>query len=96
MLFFLMKLFVTADSMSDVLPSLRVTHCLKMMQVYTSTRLHSSRMRTVRVLTVSLSMLCSGGVPGPGGVYLVWGSVPGPRGLYLVWGVYLVLGVYLV
>ena len=44
------------------------------------TRMHSSRMRTARVLTVSLSMLCGGGggVPGPG--------VPGPRGVYLVQG----------
>ena len=70
------------------------------------TRLHSSRMRTARVLTVSPSMLCTGGctwslggVPGPGGVYLLWGvylvpgqctwsqgSVPGPRGVYLVPG----------
>ena len=34
-----------------------------------------------------------GGVPGPGGRYLVpEGGVPGPRGC-LVWGVYLVLGV---
>ena len=59
-------------------------------------------MHSARVLTVSLSMLCSGGapeggVPGPGGVYLVpgggWGGgvpgpgdVPGPRGVYLVPG----------
>ena len=51
------------------------------------TRMHSSRMRTARVLTVSLSMLCGGGctwsrggVPGQG-VYLVLGGVPGPRGV---------------
>ena len=31
------------------------------------TRLHSSRMRTARSLTVSPSMLCWGGVAGPGG-----------------------------
>ena len=36
-------------------------------------------MRTARVLTVSHSMLCTGGV------YLVWG-VPGPGGVYLVPG----------
>ena len=66
------------------------------------TRLHSSRMRTARTLTVSPSMLCSGGVPGPGvylvpgslGVYLVLGGVPGPGGctwsggcVCLLWGV---------
>ena len=56
------------------------------------TRLHSSRMHTAHVLTVSPSMLCAeGGVPGPGGkqgVYLVLGGVylvcgggvPGPGG----------------
>ena len=39
------------------------------------TRLHSSRMRTGRVLTVSPSMLCTGGgVSAPGGVYLVPGG----------------------
>ena len=37
------------------------------------TRLHSSRMRTARALTVSPSMLCAGGVP-PGGV-LLWGGL---------------------
>ena len=31
------------------------------------TRLHSSRMRTARLLTISPSMLCSGGVPASGG-----------------------------
>ena len=51
------------------------------------TRLHSIRMRTARVLTVSPSMLCTGGVPGPGGVcswwgmYLVLGGVPGRGGV---------------
>ena len=61
------------------------------------TRMHSSRMRTARVLTVSLSMLCGGGctwsrggVPGQG-VYLVLGGVPGPRGVCCQ-GVYLVPG----
>ena len=57
------------------------------------TRLHSSRMRTAHVLTVSHSMLCTrgvylvpGGVPDPRGctwsrgVDLVQGGVPGPRG----------------
>ena len=32
------------------------------------TRLHSSRMRTARALTISPSMLCTGGCPLPGGV----------------------------
>ena len=41
--------------------------------------MHSSRMRTARMLTVSPSMLCTGGV------YLLWGGVTGLRG-YLVWG----------
>ena len=44
-----------------------------------TTRMHSSRMRTVRS-----SGRISGGVPGPGGVYLVRGGVPG-RGC-LLWG----------
>ena len=48
------------------------------------TRMHSSRMRTGRSLTVCCSLLPGGGVPGPGGC-LVWGSawsrgVPSPRG----------------
>ena len=59
-----------------------------------STRLHSSRKRTARVLTVSPSILCTGGV------YLVPGGVSGPRGVCTwsrggctcSWGVYLVLG----
>ena len=67
-------------------------------------KLHSSRMRTAHVLTVSPSMLMPEGVPGPRGVYLVLEGVPGSRGVYLVlggvpgpggvpgWGVYLVLG----
>ena len=59
--------------------------------------MHSSRMRTGRLLSVF------GGVPGPEGVYLVptgvpgLGGVPGPGGVYPVWGVGVpVLGVYLV
>ena len=54
-----------------------------------STRVHSIRMRTARLLPVSPNMHCSGGVPCPGG-YLV-------LGVYLIWGApgqgYLVLGV---
>ena len=80
----------TRNTCTDVL--------LKNEQQYTTnyiiTRMHSSRMRTARALTVSASMLCAGGVPGPGG------CVPGPGGGYLVpgwvctWsqGVYLVWG----
>ena len=60
---------------------------------YKETRLHSSRMHTARLLTVSPSLHCTGGglvrgdvcsrgVPGPGGVCfggcLLWG-VPGPQ-----------------
>ena len=66
------------------------------------TRMHSSRMRTGRSLTGVCSRggvpgpggmyLVPGGVPGPGGVYLVWGGVPGPRGGTWFRGVYLVLG----
>ena len=63
---------------------------------YFITRMHSSRMRTVR----SSGRISGGGVPGPGG-YLVpggctwsWeGGVPGPRrGCTWSWGVYLVPG----
>ena len=52
------------------------------------TRLHSSRMRTARSLTISPSMFCSrGGVPGPGGCLVPGGAcsggvgVPGPEGV---------------
>ena len=51
--------------------------------------MHSSRMRTARLLPVSPSMHCSlgvylvpGDVPGRGGrVYLVPGGIPAPRGV---------------
>ena len=60
------------------------------------TRLHSSRMRTARALTVSPSILCAGGVPVLG-VYLVPGGVPGLGGclllgVFLVWGEVSALG----
>ena len=42
-------------------------------------RLHSSRMHTTHVLTVSPSMPCTRGMPGPGGMCLLWG-VPAPGG----------------
>ena len=72
-----------------------------------TTRMHSSGMRTARLLPVSPSMHCSGGctcwgcVPGPGGctcwgVYLVPGGVPGPGGVYLPGGCTWSGGVYLV
>ena len=55
-----------------------------------TTRLHSSRMRIARALTVSPSMLCGGRkCTWSRGMYLVLGG-------YLVPGVYLVQGVYLV
>ena len=66
--------------------------------------MHSSRMRTARLLPVSPSMHCSGGgtwswgVPGlegctwSRGVYLVLGGVPGPWGCTWSLGVYLVPG----
>ena len=59
------------------------------------TRLHSSRMRTARLLTV-----CRGGGYLPGGVPAQGGGVYRPRGVYLPKGVYLLrectcLGVYL-
>ena len=41
------------------------------------TRLHSSRMRTARALTVSPSMLCVGGVSAPGCVSALGVSTPG-------------------
>ena len=46
------------------------------------TRLHSSKMRTARLLTISPSMLCSVGVPGPG-----WGGgLPGLGGAWSLGG----------
>ena len=86
----------------------RQTHKHTVMCLHYQTRLHSSRMRTARALTVSNSMLCAEGVylvPGGctwsgEGVYLVPGGmdVPDPRGC--TWsggcipgpGGYLVLG----
>ena len=68
-------------------------------------KLHSSRMRTARALTVSPSMLCVGGFTWSRGctwsrgvylvlgmLYLVLGGVPGPGGCTWSWGVYLVPG----
>ena len=66
-------------------------------RLFNKTRLHSSRMRTARTLTVSPSMLCSGEGCLLWGVHLVPGmSAPGvymvPGGGYLVPVVYLVPG----
>ena len=59
---------------SGHLMEVRQTHKHTVMCLHYQKRLHSSRMRTVRALTVSPSMLCArGGVPGPRGLYLVWG-----------------------
>ena len=48
-------------------------------------KLHSSRMRTARALTVSHSKLGGGGVSAPGGVCLLWWGlllgVSGPGGM---------------
>ena len=72
------------------------------------TRLHSSRMRTARALTISPSMLCAGGVYS-GGVYfggmstlgdvysrgcLLWGVVSVPRGMSAPGGVSAPRGVW--
>ena len=75
-------------------PQLRLRAVIKCQQIWT--RMHSSRLRTDRLLPVSPSMHCSGGCTWSGGpgVYLVLRGVPG-LGVYLVWGVYLVQGVYL-
>ena len=57
--------------------------------------MHSSRMRTTRLLSVSPSMHCSRGCTwsqGGLGVYLVSGGVPGPGGCTWFQGVYLVPG----
>ena len=59
--------------------------------MFNLTRMHSSRMRTARLMPVSPSMHCSGDVPGQG-VYLVQGGVPGLGGVPAQGVVYLVLG----
>ena len=69
-----------------------INYGIKQNKIYLETRMHSSRMRTGRSLTVFRS-LQPGGCTWSGGVYLVWGGVPGPRGGYLVRGeLYLVTG----
>ena len=70
-----------------------------------TTRMHSSRMRTARLLPVSPSMHCSGGVPARGEGCTCLGGVPAQgwgctcpegvpaQGVYLPGGVYLTRGV---
>ena len=75
---------------------------LKMMEVSRNLKktMHSSRMRTARLLLVSPSLHCSRGVPAGGGGVPAWGAgvpglggVPGPRGCTWFGGcVYLVGG----
>ena len=55
-------------------------------KIMLKTRMHSSRMRTARLLLVSPSMHCSGGAPVPGGVP-EWGVYL--NGGLPAWGVYL-------
>ena len=69
--------------------------CGKLSKQNQITRMHSSRMRTVR----SSGRISGGGVPGPGGCTWSGGGAPGPGGVlgprgrvYLVWGVYLIWG----
>ena len=60
------------------------------------TRMHSSRMRTARMLPVSDGMHCSGGCTWSQGCTWPQGGVPGPgQWVYLVRGVYLVPGGHL-
>ena len=58
--------------------------CLLM--IHRQTRLHSSRMRTARVLTVSPSILCMGGVCSGGCLLLGRGVCP-QGGVSVAWGV---------
>ena len=76
-----------------------IIHITKQEVVTVPTRMHSSRMRTTRTLTVSPSMLCAGGVSAPRGCTWSEGvSAPGGgecvcfRGGVCSQGVYLVLG----
>ena len=91
---------VSQHALSQTLPPTSKVglFCKHFAKNYMKTRLHSSRMRTARALTVSPSMLCAGwglvrwvwGVAGLGGclvrgVWLVWGGAW--SGGCLVWGV---------
>ena len=77
---------VLTDAFSRLLLSLTPTKLTGVRLRLLWTRMHSRRMRTARLLSVSPSIHCLGGVPGPGGrtwfwgVYLVPGGVPGLRG----------------
>ena len=67
---------------------------LKAVQLSLITRMHSSRMRTVRSIS-HIPGGCTwsrGGVPGPGGCTWSRGGVPGPGGYTWSQGVYLVPG----
>ena len=65
--------------------------------LHKSTRMHSSRMRTVRSSGRILGGIPGWGIPGPGGYLVRRGSVPGLRGrVYLVQGGVPGLGGYLV
>ena len=67
----------------------RCHSCFTILYLISLTRLHSSRMRTSRALTVSSNLLCGGwGVPALGG-----GWVPAPGGGHLLLGGCLVPGV---
>ena len=49
-------------------------HSVHFYKNHFKTRLHSSRMRTARALTLSPSMLCAGGLPGLGGCMVQEGA----------------------
>ena len=61
-------------------------------RIFPTTRLHSSRMRTARTLTVSPSMLCRGRVSAPSWC-LLWAGVSAPGGCLLLGGCLLQGGV---
>ena len=65
----------------------------RLCRIQLGTRMHSSRMRTGRSLTVCCSLLPGGVLLGPGGFSLVQGGLPGPGGgLPVPGGFFLVLG----
>ena len=80
------------DSLSQLLFSIAGIFNYNRDFSFVQTRMHSSRMRTVRSSDRIPGGWGWGGVPGPGGylvpegMYLVLGGVPGPRGVYLVLG----------
>ena len=83
----------------EKLPSTNSTNLAltKILQKFSKTRLHSSRMCTKRLLTVSPSMYCAGGVSAPRGAWswgclFLGGDVSGP-GSVCSWGVSALRGV---